>query len=54
MLPALIAFTMSLLVGYFVFHLISLFIQPRTRLIIQIPAMLILGYICYNVIFFPI
>lgn len=51
MLPALIAFTMSLLVGYFVFHLISLFIRPRTRLIIQIPAMLILGYICYNVIF---
>lgn len=41
----------TIIVGCFVFHLISLFIQPRTRLIIQIPAMLILGYICFNTIF---
>lgn len=51
MLLVIIGSISSLVVGYFVFHLIHLFIQPRTQWIIQIPAMLILGYICFNVIF---
>ena len=48
---AIVGVISSLIVGYFVFHLIRLFIQPRSQWVIQLPAMLILGYICFNVIF---
>ena len=51
MLMAIVGLISSIIVGYFVFHLIRLFIQPRTHRLVQIPAMLILGYICFNVIF---